>query len=406
MNDAFRENESVEEGVEPSGQMGDFASPGQQNSGRRRSDRSRRRRSLFWPIVLVGVGVLWLLINLGTITTDNLTVLIRLWPLLLILLGLDLLFGRRLPAVGGLFGLLAVGAVIYLVINGPALGLTSEVPQFEPPEIAARTDEVRSGQFVEPLDGAQSADIDLELGWQRAAIYPLEDSDNLVDAELEYAGEIEFNTYGGDDRHVSISERDFNPNRFSFDADDYEWNIGISTQPEVDLTIQMGVNDGDFDLRGIDLNSLDFYGALGDVDLFLPAAGHRYEADIDSSFGATAIEIADGAEVDMNLVGGIGDISIDAGEDVDLDLEIDPGISSITITVPEDAAVRIETESTSGGELVVPDGYAHVEVADEDDFSPFADSVGVWESPEFSNSDQAIVITIDDLGYGNVTIEN
>ncbi len=404
MDEMTRENETTQENVATDQLRRDPAFSPPQNSERRRRDRPRRR-SLFWPIVLVGVGVLWLLINLGTITTENLTVLIRLWPLLLILLGLDLLFGRRLPAVGGLFGLLAVGAVIYLVINGPALGLTTELPQFEP-EIAARPDEVRSGRFVEPLDGAQSAAIDLELGWQHAAIYPLDNSENLVDAELQYAGEIEFNTSGGDDRHVSISERDFNPNRFGFDVDDYEWNIGISTQPEVDLAIKMGVNDGNFDLRGIDLNNLDYKGGFGDVDLILPAAGQRYEASIESSFGETSIGIEDGAEVDMTLSGGIGDISIEAGEDVDLDLEIEPGISSITITVPEDAAVRIETESTSGGELTVPDDYTHVEVADEDDFFPFADSVGVWESPEFSNSDQTIVITIDDLGYGNVTIEN
>ncbi len=405
MNETTRENETTGESMPTDQQRRDPAPPGPQYSGRRRLERPRRRRSLFWPIVLVGVGVLWLLINLDIITTENLTVLIKLWPLLLILLGLELLFGRRLPAVGGLIGLLTVGAVIYLVINGPALGLTTEIPQFEP-EIAARSEGVRSGQFVESMNGAETAAVDLELGWQRAAIYPLEDSENLVDADLDYAGEIEFNTYGGSDRHVSLSERDFNPNRFSFDVNDYEWNIGISTQPEVDLTIQMGVNDGDFDLRGIDLKNLDFTGAFGDVNLALPAAGHRYDATIDSSFGETVLEIDDGAEVNMWLSGGIGDVSIEVGRDVDLELEIDPEISSITIIVPDDAAVRVETESTSGGELTVPQDYTHVEEADEESFFPFADSIGAWESPEYSRGDHAIVITVDDLGYGNVTIEN
>ena len=61
-------------------------------------------RSLFWPLVLIGVGVIWLLGNLGVISWTNLTVLFRLWPLLLIAIGLDLLIGRQSPAIGALIG--------------------------------------------------------------------------------------------------------------------------------------------------------------------------------------------------------------------------------------------------------------------------------------------------------------
>ncbi|MBN1122039.1 MAG: hypothetical protein JXJ17_13240 [Anaerolineae bacterium] len=406
MNETTRENESTRENMTTDHLRRDPASPPEsQYSGRRRSDKPRSPRSLFWPIVLMSVGLFWLLFNLEVITAENLTVLVRLWPLFLIVLGLELLFGRRLPALGSLFELLIAAAVIYLVINGPALGLTTELPQFDQ-EIAARPDGVRSDRFVEPMNGAQTADIDLELGWQRTNIYPLEDSDNLVEAELDYAGEIEFNSYGDDDRHISISERDFNPNRFTFEVEDYEWNIGINPQPEVDLTIKMGVNEGNFDLSGIDLNNLNLEGGYRNVEMTLPAVGHRYEADIDVSFGDTALYIEEGAEVDMRLVGGIGDVSIEVGEDVDLALEIDPEISSITIIVPDDAAVRVETESTSGGELAVPEGYTHVEEVDEEDFFPFADSIGAWESPDYSHGDPAILITVDDLGYGDITIEN
>ena len=52
-------------------------------------------RSLFWPIILIGVGLIWLLGNFGIISGANLAVLFRLWPLALIVIGLDLLFGRQ-----------------------------------------------------------------------------------------------------------------------------------------------------------------------------------------------------------------------------------------------------------------------------------------------------------------------
>ena len=43
-------------------------------------------RSLFWPILLIGVGVVWLLGNLGYIPMPSLRMLIRLWPLILIVI--------------------------------------------------------------------------------------------------------------------------------------------------------------------------------------------------------------------------------------------------------------------------------------------------------------------------------
>ena len=43
---------------------------------------------LFWPIILIGVGVIFLLNNLGVITGSPWEVIWRLWPVLLIALGL------------------------------------------------------------------------------------------------------------------------------------------------------------------------------------------------------------------------------------------------------------------------------------------------------------------------------
>ena len=50
-----------------------------------------RYRSLFWPVVLIGVGVIWLLANLNVIPAGGLWILARFWPLLLVWIGLDIL---------------------------------------------------------------------------------------------------------------------------------------------------------------------------------------------------------------------------------------------------------------------------------------------------------------------------
>ena len=56
------------------------------------------RPSLVWPIVLVSIGVLFLLNNLGILAEDIWLPLLRLWPLVLILIGIEILVG---PLWGG-----------------------------------------------------------------------------------------------------------------------------------------------------------------------------------------------------------------------------------------------------------------------------------------------------------------
>ncbi len=57
----------------------------------------------------------------------SLGAIIQFWPLLLIVLGLDILFSRRFPWIGSVVGLLAVAAVVGYLVTGPKLGLESGV---------------------------------------------------------------------------------------------------------------------------------------------------------------------------------------------------------------------------------------------------------------------------------------
>jgi hypothetical protein len=75
-------------------------------------------RDLFWPVIFFGVGLGWLLMNLGLLMIDNWTSLIPWWPLLLIAVGVDLLAGRRYPWVGAILGGAMVAGVLYLLYAG------------------------------------------------------------------------------------------------------------------------------------------------------------------------------------------------------------------------------------------------------------------------------------------------
>jgi hypothetical protein len=82
-------------------------------------------RPIFWPLILVAAGILWLLSNAGVITANNLWVLVQFWPVLLIAVGLDLLARQRWPWVGNLVALITVTLAVLAVVFAPRLGFAA-----------------------------------------------------------------------------------------------------------------------------------------------------------------------------------------------------------------------------------------------------------------------------------------
>lgn len=83
---------------------------------------SYRYRSFFWPALLILAGIVALLVNTGRISADRLGELWNLWPVILILIGLELIIrrsvhGRSSEIAAALIALLAIGgAVVYIAV--------------------------------------------------------------------------------------------------------------------------------------------------------------------------------------------------------------------------------------------------------------------------------------------------
>lgn len=81
-----------------------------------------RERSIFWPLVMIAAGVLWLLIGLGTIPRANLWALSHTLPYLLILLGFGLILRAYWRFAGMLVSVLVVAGAVLAVVYAPQLG--------------------------------------------------------------------------------------------------------------------------------------------------------------------------------------------------------------------------------------------------------------------------------------------
>lgn len=130
----------------------------------------RRSRSLVGPLVLILVGVALLLNELDIWTLDWSRVW-RLWPLILIFVGLDIILGKA--RLGGIIFLLVAAAVVVLLVLF--------LPSGEEPGAG-----YERRTFSYPVKGLEAANIELHPGAARLRILPARDSDQLVEVEAEY----------------------------------------------------------------------------------------------------------------------------------------------------------------------------------------------------------------------------
>ena len=87
--------------------------------------KERERHSLFFPLVLIAAGFIWILISMGRIPAENLWALARFWPFLLIGAGVGLILRSYWAPARMLVDMLVVGAAVLAIVFAPQLGWTT-----------------------------------------------------------------------------------------------------------------------------------------------------------------------------------------------------------------------------------------------------------------------------------------
>ncbi len=270
---------------------------------------------------------------------------------------------------------------------------------------AGKDQEVHTSNFVDPLEGAESAEITLEPTVGAASINALTDSDNLLEADITYIGEVKFVSEVEDNvkmlRLGQTSQNDvFKPVRDALGSfarqKELYWTMRLSPNIPLALKVNSGVTNNDFDLSALQLTELKFNGGTGKTDLKLPTMGGNYDVSLNSGTGELNVEIADGANITLRSNNGTGATHVTIGNNANIDAKITGGVGACVITVPEDAGVRLKA-TTGLGKVRVPSHYIALKV-DE-----FVATSGTWESPGYDTAEHKITIKYDG-GIGSLTI--
>jgi len=278
--------------------------------------RYRSRPSLFGPIVLIGLGTAFLLYNLGFFSdrTLNWFALLQLWPLWLILLGVNVIVRQAPGGLGSLFsalvGVAAIGVCAYVLLLPEDSALLDKLG-------GSRNLEFRTETVEFSADDVTSADVDITFHSQGVNLYALSDSPNLIEGTVTYTGDLIFNTSrtGGTanvrlDTHSEDGDWLFflNPTNWNTEGNNQRWQIGLDPDVALNLTLDVGSGSADLDLSHLDLSDLNVDGGSGSAEIILPNGD--YSVNHDAGSGSTRMTLPSGGRQTIEIRGGSGSITI------------------------------------------------------------------------------------------------
>ena len=251
------------------------------------------RRGLFWPLLLVVIGLVFLLANLGFIGTISVLALANLWPIILVLVGIDIAFGRRWP-----LGVL----VADVAIIGGALALVSYAPNL--PTGAFILANPGDSVVSQPRTDVKTLNLRLSGGAGTYSVRGGADPGDLVRVTSDAPDlHLRSSTRTGDRADVRIEENldgvHFGPRTNN--------HVDALIASDVTTSLRLDVGAGEFtvDLSNVKLSDASVNAGAASLRIVAPTPTGDVPITISTGASSVVIEVPAGVEARVNISGGL-----------------------------------------------------------------------------------------------------
>lgn len=246
---------------------------------------------LVGPIFLIGVGVILLLNNVG-ILDWNFWDIARLWPILLIAAGLEVLVGRR----SVLGSVIAAGLVLLLLAGG--VWFIGFSPHASGEVVAIR----------ELLGDFTAATVRLDPGVGQLYVSALDDSDDFVTGEVATQRQENLESsfsLQDDTAYFTLQSQQAWGITFSPGSDHTRiWDLSFHPNVALDLIVEIGAGEIDLALSDLKLDNVEVSFGLGHVEITLPDV-ECLTVDVSGAIGEIIVNVPVGAAVRINAEGAL-----------------------------------------------------------------------------------------------------
>ncbi len=300
-------------------------------------------------LVLIAVGVLLLLTNFGIVEWQVFAELWRFWPLLLVLWGLQLVFGTSRPARAiiaalGLLGLLyAVSFSLYVTSPATRDTLAPLAPLF--PERVRTIDAEPVTRVIPAADGSGVSQrmITADIG---AADFTVTDDAGLANPLTLHSPEHDPAELNWDREDETLNISIATPSWWfpKFGNRDYRLVLGQVGIP-TELVMHVGASKVAVDLDDVPLTSYELDLGAGAGDVAFGEASVPADASLNVGAGSVDLTLPEQVAVELTYTVGAGRLSIDdevfagaedgtytaAGEGPTMRLNVDVGAGNVSI---------------------------------------------------------------------------
>lgn len=336
------------------------------------NNNSRHRRSFFGPILLITIGLVFLGKNLGLIPAEGWSTVWRLWPLLLIIGGLDDLIRREgvawpilMMGAGGvllynyfgpatwiswtqvlqLWPILLIAVGIDVIFRGQtgwrhALGILlsvvliggAAVLAFQGFEIQTEYAEIDQGYSLSETE----AELDLSLSVGQLLLDSESQSGRLISGNITPGAALD--DYEDSEGNLSYSLQSTKPTFFPYTA---RWELGLTPELLLDLDVNNSVGEMLLELADLELTSLLVNQGVGRMVVELPDIVSD-EILIKQGVGVIDVEIPQDATVAVDAQNGLTRVKFPDG------FELDDGYFMSSSTTKGSADLLIVVEQGIG----------------------------------------------------------
>ena len=295
------------------------------------------------PVLLIAVGVLLLLNTLGVLPWSFWQAIWRFWPLVLVLIGVELMLGRGNPWLSALLALLVVGVVVAFAFFAAVVPWTWSRGG---PAAVVMQQEVQV-----PLEGAREATVTMRFGAGRLDVAALSaDSANLLEGSLQHQrGEegVRVSTERQGDRAAVVVEARDGAVFVVPGGSDEHWQLRLNPSLPLDLRFEGGAAEVDLDLRALRVRSLHVETGASSARIVLPEAAGRTVATIKAGMAQLRVDVPEGVAVRIDTGSGLSSVQVDerrfprqgntyVSPDYDtasnrVEISIDAGMASVTV---------------------------------------------------------------------------
>jgi hypothetical protein len=261
-----------------------------------------KRENFITSTLFIGLGIIFLMANLGYLPVDVWQMIISLWPILLIAIGFDILFGRR-SVWASLFGSLVVLAI-----------LAGSIWWFGYRDANLQISGVQ--EIHEPLGDTTQAEILVAPGIGTLQLDALSDSNALIEGNVHSGEGIDITknvTHVGETTTVVISTSGaMTIYPFSGQGGRWIWDLSVTPEIPINLGSDMSVGDTNLTLTDLQISDLNVNLGVGKATISLPQEG-RVSARVDGGIGQITIIVPEGMALRINSDTGITSLSVPEG---------------------------------------------------------------------------------------------